>query len=110
MIVDDNAGMRKVIKGIAAEKYDVVIECADGEEAVKSFNQFHPDVVLMDIQMPKMDGIQAMKKIMMSDERAKVIIVTDYNNESFRSAAQNAGARAYVSKENLFELSELIHH
>lgn len=110
MIVDDNAAMRKAIRGIVAEKTDTVIECANGIEAVDSFGKVRPDWVLMDIQMPKMDGIQAMKKILQSDAMAKVVIVTDFDTESFRSAAKNVGATAYISKEDLFELLNYIQH
>lgn len=109
IIVDDNAVMRKAIRGVVAGKADTVIECADGVEAVESYDRYHPDWIFMDIQMPKMDGIQATKKILHGDASAKVVMVTDYDNESFRSASLNAGARGYVSKENLFEMTNFIH-
>lgn len=110
MIVDDNAGMRKAIRGVVAQQTDTVVECSDGREAVNSFDRVNPDWVLMDIHMPNMDGIQAAKIILQSDAMAKVVIVTDYDNESFRSAAKNVGAMAYISKENLFELLNYIQH
>lgn len=110
MIVDDNKAMRQAIRGVAAGVTDTVIECADGDEAVDSFNRYHPDWILMDIQMPKLDGIAAAKKILSFDSSAKVVMVTEFDNESFRSAAKNAGVKAYVSKENLFELTDFIHH
>lgn len=109
LIVDDNAAMRKAIRGITAEKSDTVIECSNGIEAIESFDKFHPDLVLMDINMPVLDGISATQRIIATNSSAKIVMVTDTDNESFRSAAEKAGAFGYVSKENLFELNDFIH-
>lgn len=108
MIVDDNAKMRKTIRCIAATGEDTVFECENGAEAVLAFEEHHPDVVLMDINMPVMDGITATRKIMDEHPMARVVMVSDTTEPSFRSAAKHAGACGYVSKENLFELSELM--
>ncbi len=102
MIVEDNSAMRKAIRGVTAKSTDTVIECVNGEEAVNSFEQY--------LNMPVMDGISAVKKIMGEHPSARIVMVTDSDNESFRSAAEKAGAYGYVSKENLFELSEFIRH
>ena len=110
MIVEDNPAMRKTIRAVATGKTDTVIECSNGEEAVTSFAEHHPDWVLMDINMPVLDGVSATKRIMTAHPSAKIVMVTDSDNESFRIAAKKAGACGYVSKENLFELSDFIHH
>ena len=110
LIADDNAAMRKAIRNVAARETDTVVECVNGNEAIDAFDRCHPDLVLMDIQMPVMDGIQATKKILEHDPSAHVVVVTEFDNESFRSAATKAGAKAFVSKENLFELSTFIYH
>jgi two-component system response regulator DegU len=110
MIVEDNPTMRKTIRGVAAGKTDTVIECSNGEEAVAAFGDYHPDWVLMDINMPVMDGISATKRITAVHPFARIVMVSDSDNESFRSASEAAGACGYVSKENLFELSDFIHH
>lgn len=60
----------------------------------------------MDIRMDEVDGIQATRQIIAADPAAKVVIVTDYDDEALREAAMAAGARGYVLKENLLELSE----
>jgi len=109
MIVDDNAMMRKAIRGVASKPYDSVIECESGEQAISAFVSFDPDWVLMDIQMGDQDGISVTKAIMRTHPKAKIIMVTDYDTEAFRSASLKAGACGYVSKSNLFDLEGLLH-
>lgn len=108
MIVDDNKAMRKTIRSVAAAKSDNVIECDNGADAVSSFELHHPDWVLMDINLPQLDGISATKKIIDGNPSARVVMVTDSTEPSFRSAAHNAGACGYVSKENLFEICDVM--
>jgi two-component system response regulator DegU len=108
MIVDDNQAMRKTIRSVAAENSDSVIECENGADAVLSFGLYHPDWVLMDINLPVLDGISATRQIMDEHPAARVVMVSDMTEPGFRSAAEHAGACGYVSKENLFELSELM--
>ena len=67
-----------------------------------------PWLIFMDIQMPKMVGIQAAKKILHDDVSTKVVMVTDYDNELFRWASLSAGAMGFVSEENLIELTNSI--
>ena len=109
MIVEDNQAMRKTIRSVAAGETDTVIECSNGEEAVISFEEYHPDWVLMDINMPVLDGISATKRITAAYPSARIVMVSDSDNESFRSASAEAGACGYVSKENLFELHNVLH-
>lgn len=108
MIVEDNRAMRKTIRSVAAKGTDNVIECGNGAEAVAAFELFQPDWILMDINMPVMDGISATRQIMVEHPAARVVMVSDTTEPSFRIAAEHAGACGYVSKENLFELSELM--
>lgn len=108
MIVDDNAKMRKTIRGIAATGEDTVFECENGAEAVQAFEEHHPDVVLMDINMPVMDGITATRQIISHHPTARIVMVTDDKGDSFRTASEEAGARGFVSKENLFAISDFI--
>ena len=110
MIVEDNTAMRKTIRGIVAAKTDTVIECSNGEEAVNAFGDHHPDWVLMDINMPVLDGISATKRITAAHPTARIVMVSDSDTESFRSASAAAGACGYVSKENLFELQTVLYY
>jgi len=71
LIVDDNASSRKLIKTFLADLNCEMFECSDGSEAVAEYLAHHPDFVLMDIQMPRMDGIRATKCLKIADRRAR---------------------------------------
>jgi DNA-binding NarL/FixJ family response regulator len=108
LIVEDNPGVRKVIRNLVASVADEICECADGAGGLALFRQERPHFVLMDIQMDGMDGITATRQVKTIDPTARVIIVTDYDQPDLREAAYQAGACGYVSKENLLELVRLL--
>ena len=101
LIVDDNAGVRRVLRILLAGIADDIYECVDGTEALTLYTAERPDVVLMDIQMSGMDGITATRHIRTADSAARVIVVTDYDRSDLREAAREAGACGYVVKDNL---------
>lgn len=86
---------------------DEICECVDGQEAVSAYNLQKPDLVLMDIRMDGVDGIQATRQIKAADPDAKIIIVTDYDDDALRQAAMRAGAAGYALKENLLDFGPL---
>ena len=99
LIVDDAAFMRMVIKNILVkEGYEVVGEAADGKEAVALYNDLRPALVLLDITMPEMDGIEALKKIIAADPQAKVVMCSALGQSSMVIEAIQAGARDYIVK------------
>ncbi len=104
LIVDDNSAIRRLIKSIVQPYSSEVSECADGADALRVYCAERPDLVLMDIRMTEMDGIRATKQIKEADPAAKVLIVTDYDDEKLRDEAMRAGAAGYISKENLLDL------
>lgn len=108
MIVDDNSAMRKVIRSIVAELTEQIHECADGSEALATYERIRPDCVLMDIKMKQLDGITATREIRTSFPDARIIILTTYDDPDYRTAAQAAGAHDYLTKENLLELKQLL--
>ena len=108
LIVDDDARMRTLIWNIVSDLFDSVRECGDGAAARSMYGEQHPDWVFMDITMPCLNGIEATREIRSNDPAAKIVIVTAYKNDVLRDAALNAGARAYVLKENLFELRDIL--
>lgn len=100
LVVDDASFMRVVLKdlltsnGLASQ----IFEAADGVAAVEAYKKYKPDVVTMDVNMPKADGIQALKAIIQFDPRAKVIMVTSVEQKHIVQDAMKAGARDYVVK------------
>ena len=100
-IADDHAIMRKGLRDlIEAEKECMVCgEAGNGTDAVQKIEELRPDIVLTDIDMPRMSGIDIAKTIRSKKIKSKVIILTMHSDESFFSAAMDAGAKGYVLKD-----------
>lgn len=114
LIVEDNLKMRSFIKKIVEQNFktiEAIYECDNGEDAVQLYKKYHPDWVLMDIQLNNMDGLTATKLIRSFDPAAKIIIVTQYDDPEYRKMAKDAGVIAYVFKKNsLYDLTEIIQY
>jgi CheY-like chemotaxis protein len=108
LIVDDNPVMRSFLRRIVSVLAATVREASDGSEAVARYREQSADLVLMDIRMPVMDGIEATARIVEADPRAIVFIVTDFDEAVLRDKARAAGACAYILKEDLPSLPNLI--
>jgi len=111
LIVEDNLQMREMIRAVVADLAEDVTECADGTEAVGAYTaqQFsRDDRVLMDLEMPGIGGLEATRRIRAVFPDARIIIVTQYDDQHWRTAAMEAGACGYLLKENLFELREML--
>jgi DNA-binding NarL/FixJ family response regulator len=78
---------------------DVIGRAADGGEAVSQALSLQPDVILLDVQMPVMDGIEALRRIRTQDPEARVIVLTTYRNEDYIFPSLQAGARGYLLKD-----------
>lgn len=98
LVVDDSAFMRMRNAALLKELGHEVIEAADGAQAVAVFKQERPDAVLMDITMPVMDGLQALKAILEIDPSARVAMVTAMGQQAIVMEAIKAGARDFVVK------------
>ena len=96
------------MKTLLAGRTSEFSECGDGEEAVALYAAERPDWVLMDIRMPRMDGLKAACQIRADFPQAKIVFVTDYDDPDLRAEARSLGAIAYVLKENLRSLVHLI--
>ena len=113
MIVDDHADMRRMLRSIVSlGSSDVheIIECSDGEEALKQYTIHRPDLVLMDIQLKAMNGFEVTERIHAMDPLAKIVFVTSHDTPMYRTKARELRAKAFISKDNLTELDQLILH
>ncbi|MEC2076968.1 response regulator [Metabacillus fastidiosus] len=99
LIVDDAAFMRMMIKDILTKNgYDVVGEAADGAQAVEKYKELQPDLVTMDITMPEMDGIAALKAIKEINANARVIMCSAMGQQAMVIDAIQAGAKDFIVK------------
>ena len=99
LICDDAAFMRMMIKDILTKNgYNVVGEAENGARAVEKYAELKPDLVLMDITMPEMDGIQALKKIKESDPSALVIMCSAMGQQAMVIEAIQSGAKDFIVK------------
>ena len=101
LVVDDHALLRTGVANIINQESDlhVVAEASNGLEAVQAFERHHPDVTLLDLRMPVMEGVEAVRQIRERDPHAKVIVLTTYDTDDDISRALKAGAKAYVLKD-----------
>ncbi|MBR5337156.1 MAG: response regulator [Lachnospiraceae bacterium] len=99
LIVDDAAFMRMMIKDVISKNgFEVAGEAVNGMDAVDKYNELKPDLVLMDITMPEMDGIQALKKIKEGDGNAKVIMCSAMGQQAMVIEAIQSGAKDFIVK------------
>ncbi|GIP52246.1 MULTISPECIES: response regulator [Paenibacillus] len=99
LIVDDAAFMRMMIRDILTKNgFEVVGEAQDGGQAIEKFKELHPDLITMDITMPEMDGIAALKEIKKLDPNAKVIMCSAMGQQAMVIDAIQAGAKDFIVK------------
>lgn len=99
LLVDDAAFMRKVIKDTLTKSgYSDIYEAVDGADAVEKYDELHPDLVIMDITMPNMDGLEALKSIRGKDPAANVVMCSAMGQETMVIDAVRSGAKDFIVK------------
>ncbi|HEY7285311.1 MAG TPA: response regulator transcription factor [Vicinamibacterales bacterium] len=101
LLADDHALLRTGVANIINQEADlyVVAEAGNGAEAVAAYERHRPDVTLLDLRMPVMEGVQAVREIRALDPHARVIVLTTYDTDEEITLALKAGAKAYVLKD-----------
>ncbi len=101
LIADDHAIVREGLSVIISMQKDmhIVGQAVDGEEAVTFYTAHRPDVVLLDLRMPKKDGFQVVKELINSDPKARIIVITTYDGDEDIRQSLKAGAKAYLLKD-----------
>jgi DNA-binding NarL/FixJ family response regulator len=102
IIVDDHPLLRRGLRDVIAEnpRFRVVAEAADGDEAIQLVNGMNPDIAIVDIDMPRLNGLELLRGLRQAPSAVKAIILTMYKEEDVFNAAMDLGAKAYVVKDN----------
>jgi DNA-binding NarL/FixJ family response regulator len=102
LVADDQSMVRAGLRMLLAHEpdIDVVAEAGNGREAVAQAARLHPNVVLMDIRMPVLDGLEATRRILAADDSARVLVLTTFNLDEYVYEALAAGASGFVLKDD----------
>jgi len=115
LIVDDHTVVRAGLSSMLSrqEDFSVVGEASNGLEAIQKTNELQPDVILMDLRMPEMDGVEAMRRISEQDKGVKFIVLTTFDSDEYIFDAIDAGAMGYLlkdaSRNDLFNAVRAVH-
>jgi CheY-like chemotaxis protein len=108
LIADDNADVRRMIRSLLEEIDAEVVECSEGGAAVEAYDDRSPDWVLMDINMQPVDGLTAMRAILEKHPEARIVVISQYQDSRTRVIALAMGAYAFVGKEDLMSIRDLV--
>jgi len=104
MVADDSDAIRQVLEDILTiGKHELVGEAVDGDEAVEKFNQIQPELLLLDLAMPKKDGLVVVKEIKEYNPNARIVLITASDNQAIIKQCLDAGALASISKPFEFD-------
>ena len=110
VVVEDHAEIRRLVRIILHRppEWELVGEAVDGMAAVELVNELQPDIVIMDVDMPRLNGIEATKQITSRLPQSRVIGFSGYSDATTRTAMKEAGAVAFVPKHDIFVLPHVI--
>jgi len=102
LIVDDHPLLRRGVRNVIAEnpRFRVVAEASDGNEAIKLVSELNPDIAIIDIDMPRLNGLELLRQLRQSPSEVQAVILTMYKEEDVFNAAMDLGAKAYIVKDN----------
>jgi len=102
VIVDDQAAFRSAARLVVdmSDDFEVAGEAETGEEAVEMVAALDPDLVLMDVNLPGIDGLEATRRIVAAGSQARILVLSTYSASEYEGAARNAGAIGFVSKDD----------
>lgn len=105
LLADDHAVVRSGLRRLLEQNAEmqVIAEAGSGEQAYQLFSELKPDVVVMDLSMPGMGGLEAIRRILVRSPLARVVVFSMHENAAFAFQALNIGARAYVAKSGMAE-------
>lgn len=99
LVVDDSAFMRSYLKRLLIDSdFEVMAEARSGEEAIAIYERYQPDLVILDITLPKMDGIETLRKIVQLDPQAKVVMCSSLGQKYLIEKALKIGAKDFIVK------------
>jgi DNA-binding NarL/FixJ family response regulator len=102
LIVDDHAGFRLAARAVLeADGYDVVAESATGMEALEAVSLFQPDLVLLDVCLPDLDGIEVAGRLTTADRSLDVVLTSSRDASDYQGHLQSSGARGFIPKAEL---------
>ena len=109
LIVDDSSIMRKMlVKTLGEAGHEIVGEASSGDEAIDMYQKINPDLVTMDITMRGMDGISAAGEIIKLDSKAKVLILSNLDEDKYREKVKSVGAIGLLNKQKTKQIIELV--
>ena len=108
LLVEENNAVRRVIRHLLTSPETSIQECVDGADAIAAYAASRPDFVIMDTGMKDLDGIATCRRIKAMDPTARIILVSDYDDDALREGTRHAGACAYVLKDNLLHIPRLL--
>ena len=104
LIVEDSEHFRRLLVDMLGHYYDKIYECSDGMEAPMAYKKIRPDCVLMDVQMEQVDGLTATRQLKYLYPDARIVLMSQFNDQELQDEARTAGAERAIPKERIAEL------